>query len=68
MKFVRLTSPEGEPVWVGVAWITKVQKPTIGHYHKDTRALISMGANVQAVKEAPEAVVRLLEMGGDVSG
>lgn len=64
MKFVKLTDPEGVPVWIAAQWVTKVRVAQ-KDYVKGAVALVSMGASSQAVREEPEAVVRMIEQAGD---
>jgi hypothetical protein len=61
MKFVKFTDPSGAPCWICPTWVTKVQEPRSGEYAAGARTLIAMGATTQAVIEAPEDVVRMLE-------
>ncbi len=65
MKFLKLTDPSGAAVWIAGQWVTKITIPTRGQFPVTAHAVISMGANNQAVVESPEQVVRLLEGMGD---
>ncbi len=61
MKFVKLTDPSGNNVWIVSQWVTRVQAAVRGQHATGARAVISMGAKDQAVVETPEQIVVLLE-------
>ena len=61
MKFIKFTDPSGGDVWLVARWVTKVSAPTRGQFPLSARAVISMGANNQAVTQSVEEIIRLLE-------
>ena len=61
MKFLKFTDPQGGEVWIGGQWVTEVATPTRGHFPATARTVITIGANMQAVTEPIDVVVRMLE-------
>lgn len=57
---LELKDPEGQTVWITGRWVTKVSVPPPGQYVAGTKALVWMGANIQAVQEEPIEVVKML--------
>ncbi len=58
MKLLKLTAPNGEPVWIVPSWIVRICKN-----HDDTSAptLITLSGEMQTVREPLRDVVALVE-------
>ncbi len=65
MKFVKLTDPDGRPLWISPHWVTKVRPPILGRHPQNANALVVMGQIEQAVIEGVETVVKILEAAPD---
>lgn len=66
-KFIKLTAPDGEPVWIAAQWVMRVQAPQPNLYPPEVKTLLTIGEAKQAVRETPKEVLGLLEMAGEVA-
>lgn len=57
---LELTDPDGRTVWIVQQWVTKVSHPPVGAWSPSAKSLVWMGANIQAVQEDPDTVIKLL--------
>jgi hypothetical protein len=60
-KFVRLTDPDGNEIWIAPHWVTKVRLPISNRHAVNARALVVMGSIEQAVTETVAEVLKALE-------
>jgi hypothetical protein len=61
MNVVKLTAPNGEPVWIAPVWVQTVKRPHLGQVDKNANSVLTLSGEIQAVKEQPEDVVRILQ-------
>jgi hypothetical protein len=71
---VKLTAPDGSPVWVYPAWVQKIRPALVGErplyhatpYEKEPQTLILLsGDRPQLVTESPDEVVRRMDGGNE---
>jgi len=62
---LKLTDPDGGPIWIVARWVTQLKLPPRGQYSEHARTLIVLGAREQAVRETPEEIVKLLKDNDD---
>jgi hypothetical protein len=60
-NFGKLTRPNGTLVWINCKAVSAVRPPLQDEYGPDVRAVVSVGALTQAVKETPADVVRIVK-------
>lgn len=61
MKFVRLTAPIGDHVWIALDKIVGFSVPGPGVRTTGTRSRITAGATVYEVRETPEQILEAIE-------
>jgi membrane-bound lytic murein transglycosylase B len=61
---IKLTRPDGLPVWVNAANTVKVRAPLPGEYTDDVHAVIAFGKGAQGVRESVAIATRLLREHG----
>ncbi len=58
-RFIGLTLPDGERVWIGVAWVQAVRGVTAGEkvtFGDKVRAMVIMSSLAQGVRETADEV------------
>jgi hypothetical protein len=62
--FVKLTRPNGSPIWACAAAVSTLRAPLPGEYAEAVRAVISVGGLMQGVEETPAAVKAAVDAHG----
>lgn len=62
--FVKLTRPDGSPVWINAAAVFLLRKPLPGEYPADAKAVVFASGLVQAVTQDPAIVKAAVEAAG----
>ena len=62
--FVRLTRPDGSPIWVCGAAVASLRAPLPGEYADGVRAVITVGGLTQGVDEDAAAVKAAIDAHG----
>jgi hypothetical protein len=62
--FVKLTRPDGSPVWINAAAVFLLRKPLPGEYRADAKSVVFAGWLRQAVTQDPASVKAAVEAAG----
>jgi hypothetical protein len=57
---LRLTEPNGDPVWLIASWIESVRLPIPGESPPETGAIVVLSSFSQAVREKPAKIIELM--------
>jgi hypothetical protein len=62
--FVKLTRPDGFPVWINAAAVFLLRKPLPGEYRADAKSVVFAGWLRQAVTQDPTSIKAAVELAG----
>jgi hypothetical protein len=57
---LRLTEPNGDPVWLIASWIESIRLPVPGESPPETGAIVVLSSFSQAVREKPDQITALM--------
>jgi hypothetical protein len=63
-KFVKLTRPNGSPVWINASAVSLLRAPLPGEYPPNAKSVIKVESFTQAVTQDPAIVKAAIEASG----